>query len=176
MDSCQSQWYQSQEPRGMARNEDIPLSWKVCVILVQWSQLSPWPLMTCPWSEAFSVVLYTEPLSASPKAWWLQFLCRTAMFPWMKPSKRDRGIFACIFCIVGMYTHHNTQAPHLHSPAERDSNPLQYLAWEIPQRSVAGYSSWGHEELDTTEPLNNNNIFPACDFKFLNQDSGSWTR
>ena len=72
-----------------------------------------------------------------------------------------------------MYTHRNTQAPHLHSLAERDSNPLQYLAWEIPQRSVAGYSPRGREELDTTEPLNNSNIFPAYDFRFLNQGFGS---
>ena len=25
------------------------------------------------------------------------------------------------------------------------------LAWKIPQRSLAGYSPWGHRELDTTE-------------------------
>ena len=31
------------------------------------------------------------------------------------------------------------------------------LAWEIPwQRSLAGYSPWGHKELGTTEQLNNN--------------------
>ena len=25
------------------------------------------------------------------------------------------------------------------------------LAWRIPQRSLAGYSPWGHKESDTTE-------------------------
>ena len=25
------------------------------------------------------------------------------------------------------------------------------LAWKIPQRSLAGYSPWGHKELDMTE-------------------------
>ena len=27
------------------------------------------------------------------------------------------------------------------------------LAWEIPRRSLAGYSLWGHKESDTTERL-----------------------
>ena len=27
------------------------------------------------------------------------------------------------------------------------------LAWRIPQRSLAGYSPWGHKESDTTERL-----------------------
>ena len=32
-------------------------------------------------------------------------------------------------------------------------NPLQYSCLENPhgQRSLAGYSPWGHKELDTTE-------------------------
>ena len=32
-------------------------------------------------------------------------------------------------------------------------NPLQYSCMENPhgQRSLAGYSPWGHKELDTTE-------------------------
>ena len=35
-------------------------------------------------------------------------------------------------------------------------NPLQYFCLENPhgQRSLAGYSPWGHKELDTTEQLN----------------------
>ena len=44
----------------------------------------------------------------------------------------------------------------------RNGNPLHFLAWEISrkflsmenfrgQRSLAGYSPWGHKELDTTE-------------------------
>lgn len=48
---------------------------KVYAILVQWSQFSLWPLMTRPWFKAFSVVLYTQPLSIMPMAWQLQFLC-----------------------------------------------------------------------------------------------------
>ena len=27
------------------------------------------------------------------------------------------------------------------------------LAWRIPQRSLVGYSPWGHKESDTTEQL-----------------------
>ena len=39
------------------------------------------------------------------------------------------------------------------SPGGGHSNPLQYYCLEIPhgQRSLAGYSPWGHKELATTE-------------------------
>jgi len=42
------------------------------------------------------------------------------------------------------------------SPGGRHSNPLQYSCLKNPhgQRNLAGYSSWGHKELDTTERLN----------------------
>ena len=38
-------------------------------------------------------------------------------------------------------------------PGRRHGNPLQYSCLENPhgQRSLAGYSLWGHKELDTTE-------------------------
>ena len=38
-------------------------------------------------------------------------------------------------------------------PGGEHSNPLQYFCLENPhgQRSLAGYSPWGHKELDTTE-------------------------
>ena len=41
-------------------------------------------------------------------------------------------------------------------PGGGHGNPLQYSCLETPygQRSLAGYSPWGHEELDTTEILN----------------------
>ena len=41
------------------------------------------------------------------------------------------------------------------SPGGGNDNPLQYSCLENPhaQRSLAGYSSWGHKELDTTEQL-----------------------
>ena len=37
-------------------------------------------------------------------------------------------------------------------PAGGNGNPLQYSCLENPQgqRSLAGYSPWGHKELDTT--------------------------
>ena len=37
------------------------------------------------------------------------------------------------------------------SPGGRHGNPLQYSCLENPhgQRSLAGYSPWGHKELDT---------------------------
>ena len=39
------------------------------------------------------------------------------------------------------------------SPGGGHGSPLQYSCLEnsIRQRSLAGYSSWGHKELDTTE-------------------------
>ena len=39
------------------------------------------------------------------------------------------------------------------SPGGRHGNPLQYSCLENPheQRNLAGYSPWGHKELDTTE-------------------------
>ena len=41
------------------------------------------------------------------------------------------------------------------SPGERRGNPLQYSCLENPhrQRSLLGYSPWGHKELDMTERL-----------------------
>ena len=42
--------------------------------------------------------------------------------------------------------------PGLENPLEEKiSAHPSILAWEIPQRSLVGYSSWGHEELDTAE-------------------------
>ena len=54
-------------------------------------------------------------------------------------------------------------------------NPLQYSCLENPhgQRSLAGYSPWGHKELDTTERLStaqqeiNEKSFKCC-ILFLN--------
>ena len=45
------------------------------------------------------------------------------------------------------------------SPGKLNGNPLQY---SLPgkshgQRSLVGYSLWGHKESDTTKQLNNNN-------------------
>ena len=41
------------------------------------------------------------------------------------------------------------------SPGLGHGNPLQYFCLENPpeQRSLAGYSPWGHNESDTTEQL-----------------------
>ena len=54
---------------------------------------------------------------------------------------------------------HETQEMQVRSlgwedlPEEGNGNPLQYSCLENPhgQRSLAGYSPWGHKELDTTE-------------------------
>ena len=42
------------------------------------------------------------------------------------------------------------------SPGGGHGNPLQYCCLENPhgQRSLAGYSPWGHKESDTSEQLN----------------------
>ena len=39
------------------------------------------------------------------------------------------------------------------SPGGKYGNPLQYFSLENPhgQRSLVGYSPWGHKESDTTE-------------------------
>ena len=38
------------------------------------------------------------------------------------------------------------------SPGEGNGNPLQYSCLENPmERTLAGYSPWGHKESDTTE-------------------------
>ena len=44
------------------------------------------------------------------------------------------------------------------SPGEGNGNSLQYscLKNSMDKRSLAGYSSWGGKESDTTESLNNN--------------------
>ena len=41
------------------------------------------------------------------------------------------------------------------SPGGGHGNPLQYCCLENPpgQRSLAGYSLWGHKELDTAERI-----------------------
>ena len=55
---------------------------------------------------------------------------------------------------------HNAGDPGLipgwgRSPGEGNGNPLQYSCLENPhgQRSLAGYSLWGHKESDVTERL-----------------------
>ena len=43
------------------------------------------------------------------------------------------------------------------SPGEGNGNLLQYSCLENPMdRSLPGYSPWGHKESDRTERLNNN--------------------
>ena len=47
------------------------------------------------------------------------------------------------------------------SPGGGHGNPHQYSCLENPhgQRSLAGYSPWGHKELDTTEQLHIHTVF-----------------
>ena len=47
-------------------------------------------------------------------------------------------------------------------------NPLQYSCLENPQgqRSLAGYSPWGHKELDTTERLSTAHFCIWCEKMF----------
>ena len=48
------------------------------------------------------------------------------------------------------------------SPGGRNGNPLQYPCLEnaCGQRSLAGYSPWGHKESDLTEPLSTAQLRP----------------
>ena len=50
------------------------------------------------------------------------------------------------------------------SPEEGNGNPIQYSCLENPhgQRSLAGYSPWGHKELDRTERLTFTFTFKVC--------------
>ena len=50
------------------------------------------------------------------------------------------------------------------SPGGGHGNPLQYSCLDNPhgQRSLVGYSPWGHKELDMTEA-----ILHACTYKVL---------
>ena len=45
-------------------------------------------------------------------------------------------------------------------PGSGSGNPFQYSYLENPlgQRSLVGYSSWGHKELDATEQLEKKNM------------------
>ena len=45
-------------------------------------------------------------------------------------------------------------------PPKEDGNPLQYSCLENPhgQRSLAGYSPWGHKQSATTEQLSTEHI------------------
>ena len=54
------------------------------------------------------------------------------------------------------------------SPGEGNGNPLQNSCLENShgQRSLAGYSPWGHKELDTAERLTHTYIQVIC-FRFL---------
>ena len=60
------------------------------------------------------------------------------------------------------YLSHLSSIPGLgRSPGGGHGNPLQYSSLENPhgQRSLAGYSPWGHKLLDTTEWLNRTELF-----------------
>ena len=48
------------------------------------------------------------------------------------------------------------------SPGGGHGNPLQYSCLENPhgQRSLAGYSPWGHKEPDTTKQLSTQSMWP----------------
>ena len=51
-----------------------------------------------------------------------------------------------------------TQVPSLgwKDPLEEEmATHSSILAWKIPQRSLVGYSSWGHKESDMTKRLHN---------------------
>ena len=64
------------------------------------------------------------------------------------------------------------------SPEEGHGYPLQYSCLENPhgQRSLAGYSPWGHKELDMTEQLSTHTWFKegCVTAKLTESDSGSF--
>ena len=61
------------------------------------------------------------------------------------------------------------------SPEEGHGNPLPYSCLENPhgQRSLKGYSPWGHKELDTTEQLSTQH---SCFAKNQKQANNGTTR
>ena len=54
-----------------------------------------------------------------------------------------------------------------------NGNPLQY---SCGQRSLVGYSPWGHKESDTTEQLNNNSLLWLSLLKVEQQKARRWQR
>ena len=58
-------------------------------------------------------------------------------------------------------------------PSQGQEDPLEkemathssILAWEIPQRSLASYSSWGHKESEKTEQLSTHSSVEALSWE-----------
>ena len=61
-------------------------------------------------------------------------------------------------------------------PGEGNGNTLQYSCLEKShgQRSLAGYSPWGHKVLNMTELLNNNNVLHIRGLKFSKTFISFW--
>ena len=53
------------------------------------------------------------------------------------------------------------------SPGEGHGKPLQYSCLDSPhwQRTLVGYSPWGHKELDTTEQLSTQHRSNMLEFR-----------
>ena len=82
------------------------------------------------------------------------------------PGGSDGKEFACNAGDLGLISELGR------SPGGGQGNPLQYYCLENPheQRSLVGYSPWGHKELDTTERLS---TAPAMDFPTWGSGKGT---
>ena len=81
------------------------------------------------------------------------------MYGWGFPGGSDGKESACNAGDLGSIPEFRT------SPRGGHGNPLQYSCLENPygQRSLVGYSPWGHKESDTTERLSSH----ICMAEFL---------
>ena len=65
------------------------------------------------------------------------------------------------------------------SPGRGNGNPLQYSCLEnSTEEEPAGYSSWGHKELDMTERLNNKSTgstFDPIEATLVGLLGGNWS-
>ena len=105
---------------------------------------------------AYFVVLYFVCFLKKPI---LNFSCFNVIkdFPGGSAGKESAGNVGDLDLISGLGR----------SPGGGHGNPLQYSCLENPseQRSLAGYSPWGHKESDTTERLSSKRT--SCGMSFL---------
>ena len=92
-------------------------------------------MLICPHSSCFTVLLH-PPIPAPGLSWGL---------PWGSAGKESACNAGDLASIPGLGR----------SSGGRHGNLLQYSCLENPhgQRSLEGYSPWGHKESDTTERL-----------------------
>ena len=71
----------------------------------------------------------------------------------MRNAEHCIHLYPFLFCSLALMEF-TCLLSHIFIILEGNSNPLQFLAWEIPRtEEFGGYNPRGRKELDTTEPL-----------------------